>query len=205
MLKKGHRQLGVLIGMILFQSCFGDEATPVLMPGYNSSIPASQTSMTSKKSTEKLASPGDLDDVVKSVKLGEWSTFSTYMWTCTPYNFILVTANAKNTLRMEFDQLVQQNQVPTLSEAKKIAETAQQIVNYRIMGLYGNACQLIINYPQTKKTALQSFNCFFDIRSGRYLSQLATVIAASNGKTDLVPDETLQALTNFEMEYCKKL
>lgn len=217
MLKKSYSYMAtsIFLSTFLSQSCLGETAQPVTIPGYNPNAPVTlstpQTAVSSAKPaspsfapTVKLATPGDLADMVTSVDFTGWSTLSQYLWTCTPSNFTLVPANAKNKLQIEFDSLTRKNQIPTLSRAKDITAKLTQLVNYSVKGLYGYACHITVYFPQTDTSPAESLNCFFAIRDARYLSQLASSVAESNGKSDLVPDETLAALTDLMANNCKR-
>ena len=203
MLKKST---SIFIAIFLSQSCLGATAQQITIPGYNPNVSATSSTPNARTpaSTPKLATPGDLADLVKAVDFNGWSSLSQYLWTCTPSSFTLVPANAKNKLQVAFDTFAQKNQIPTLEDAKKLAKKLTQLVNYNGMGLYGYACHITVYFPKTDTSPSENLNCFFSIRDARSLSQLASSVAASNGKSDLVPDETLSAFTDLMAENCKR-
>ncbi len=198
--------------IFLCQSCFGETAQEITIPGYN---PATASSAPTPVSPENAAPPipektqtpvpateEELQSLIQAVDLSYWSGFASYLWTCTPRYYTMPMYNAKNDIQAAFDEFKKTQGLLTKERAIQIAAILAKPVDYKIPGLKGISCGVNIFVTNAKKP--YQLTCYFLMLDARYLSQLAMAVAANSGKPEVLPADTLNAIQNLLKANCTK-
>ncbi len=168
----------------------------------STSIPLSSTAPPPPPKKEIPATEEQLKELIKSVNLKDWELMPSYLWTCTPSTFNVPMFNAKNDIQKEFDSYKADKKILTEEKATKIATSIGRPVTQQIVGLVADLCRVKIAVTNVKKP--YNLNCLFIILEVRSLSNLAALVADNNGKDELLPADTYDAINNLIDTRCRK-